>query len=374
MTLSPARYRLRRVCRHATVAATLLAGCAMPTARAADTAPDEAEGSPVYVTQEERRHAGVPYLLAPGLTLASFAETEYSVERSAGANDPGHSDDLAASLQLGFEYAPTAFAKAELIVELAADREGTAATVDEAILVFEADTAFEAGAVALALGRLNLPFGEYFSHFVTGPLLEFGETRASAVVLALEADSQLDVATFTYFGRGSDGLAWGLAAAATPVAGLRVGAGYLSALAASQTGLSQGVGDPRPSPVGAVNVTMQARRARFEITAEAVVATAAFRQCADDPARPWAWNLEAAFFPREDVSVALRVEGSDALVDAPSRRAGVALAWRMTERASLAFDYLHGVFRYAEDHAGEDDAGRELKRVTQVAARFSFAF
>jgi hypothetical protein len=54
----------------------------------------------------------------------------------------------------------------------------------------------------LSLGKQYTPFGVYFSSFVSGPLLEFGETQADAVAtLAYGPSDKPDILLTAYHGR-----------------------------------------------------------------------------------------------------------------------------------------------------------------------------
>ena len=72
---------------------------------------------------------------------------------------------------LGLRYLLCPGCGGELIYEYDDDDGSNQQTIDEAIL------AFEGGDFELELGKLFVPFGEYFQPFRSGPLLEFGETR-----------------------------------------------------------------------------------------------------------------------------------------------------------------------------------------------------
>jgi hypothetical protein len=108
--------------------------------------------------------------------------------------------------------------RGELIYEYDDDDESNKQTIDEAIL------AFEGGDFELELGKLFVPFGEYFSHFVSGPLLEFGETRTHdwGGTLSYGPHERLDLAAFVYEARtrkaGSNAgyWDWGFAVEASP--------------------------------------------------------------------------------------------------------------------------------------------------------------
>jgi hypothetical protein len=116
--------------------------------------------------------------------------------------------------------------KGETIYEY--DDKSNRHTLDEAI------AAFEGGDFELELGKLFVPFGVYFSHFVSGPLLEFGETRGRGATLSYRPDDRLDLAAFVYKGRASKTESngrdwdWGFAVEGSPFEFGSFGVSYLS--------------------------------------------------------------------------------------------------------------------------------------------------
>jgi hypothetical protein len=150
--------------------------CWVAAAVVALTSPDfviAEEESVRYTTREERRDAGVKHEITDWLTASGLLEFEGILQSFSLFDTSSHpqEDDFTKTLQLGLEISPLSWMRGELIYEYDDDDESNKQTIDEAIL------AFEGGDFELELGKLFVPFGEYFSHFVSGPLLEFGETR-----------------------------------------------------------------------------------------------------------------------------------------------------------------------------------------------------
>jgi hypothetical protein len=319
-----------------------------------------------YNTQEERRQAGIPYTLAPNLTLAPLAEFDLSHEtREPSADKRG--GDGALSMQLAFEFAPLDSAKAEIIYELNVTGTETSHLIEEAMV------SFEWSAAELELGLTNVPFGIYFSHFSSGPLLEFGETRAPSAALTVEPGGATRAAGYIYRGRArradNGGMwDWGLAAETEPLPGLRFGLAYQSDLADAEGRPLRDYDDRYARRVGGFNAHAQVIRGRFSLTAEWLTATDAFQELDVDRNRPSAWNIEAAMRTGADTAAALRVEGSRELDDAPRRRLGVAFSWRLTEQATLTVEYLHGTYKPG---FVQDAAGRDVREVDQVGALLS---
>ncbi len=340
---------------------------------ASDSGEDPASGR-IYSTREERRQAGLDHELTDWLTVGALGELEYQDERFTTRSAPSKtgSGDFSRTLELALELKPLRFAKAEVIYEYQADRGSERHSIDEALVSFDTRD------LELQLGRIILPFGMYYSHFASGPLLEFGETRGSGAVLSWGPHDRQDLAGFIYHGGAQklgtrdiwSKLDWGLAAQVSPFDFLTLGASYLSDLADAKAHLLGENGNRYASRVGAFGAYAVVGLEHVEITVEFLGALGSFRELDADRNRPAAWNIELAYLPIARLEVALRYEGSRALKDAPQCRAGVSVSWRVTHRASLTFEYLQG--RFARGF-GEDSAGRELRRVEHLGAQFSLA-
>jgi len=331
-----------------------------------DEAPDDVR---IYRTPEERREAGLKYKVTDWLTVSGLVELEYIFQRFSLSDSSRHThdDDFSKSLQLGAEITPTSWLTGELIYEY--DDEGSGShTLDEAT------ASFEAGDFELVAGKQYVPFGVYLSHFVSGPILEFGETRDKGVTLAYGPDDRLDFSAFAYRGRaekqGSNGgeWGWGLATEVSPVEWGTFGASYISDLADSREGLLRDFNDRYERRVPAWSAYGVVGLDRFEITAELVRALRSFKELDPEANRPRAWNVELAFYPAGSFEWALRLEGSNELEDAPKLQAGASVAWRIFKNVSITLEYLRGTY---EKGLAEDSKERELDKVHQFGSQLS---
>src|SRR5262245_13178739 len=130
---------------------------------------DEAKAR-IYTTREERREAGEERHIAPWLVVSDLLEFEAGGQWN-GFSDPSpdtRNRDLTSTLDAGIRVTPAEWWKGEAIFELEHRFEGDApvGTLDEGTISL-LYRGFE-----LEGGRLYVPFGEYFSHFASGPLLE----------------------------------------------------------------------------------------------------------------------------------------------------------------------------------------------------------
>jgi hypothetical protein len=349
--------------------------CWVAAAVVALTSPDfviaEEEGVR-YRTSEERRDAGVKHEITDWLTASGLLEFEGVLQSFSLFDTSSHpqEDDFTKTLQLGLEMSPLSWMRGELIYEYDHDDESNRQTIDEAIL------AFEGGDFELELGKLFVPFGEYFSHFVSGPLLEFGETRTHdwGATLSYGPHERLDLAAFVYEGRARKAESnagywdWGFAVEASPFESSTFGVSYLSDLADSQERLLTDSSDRYESRVDALSAYAVFGFDWFELTAEFVAALDSFEELEPDKDQPGAWNVELASFPRADVQLALRLEGSSELEGAPRYQGGIALGWRFTNISSLTLEYLHGAFKRG---LAEDSRERDLDKVHQIGAQLS---
>ncbi|MDQ3773231.1 MAG: LbtU family siderophore porin [Pseudomonadota bacterium] len=330
------------------------------------------EESVRYTTREERRDAGVKHEITDWLTASGLLEFEGIFQSFSLSHSSSHpqEDDFTKTLQLGLEISPLSWMRGELIYEYDHDDESNKQTTDEAIL------ALEGGDFELELGKLFVPFGEYFSHFVSGPLLEFGETRTHdwGVTLSYGPHDRLDLAAFVYEGRarkaGSNAgyWDWGFAVEASPFESSAFGMSYLSDLADSQERLLTDSSDRYETRVDALSAYVVFGFDRCELTAEFVAALDSFKEFGPDKDQPSAWNVELASFPRADVQLALRLEGSSELEGAPRYQGGIALGWRFTNISSVTLESLLGAFKRG---LAEDSRERDLDKVHQIGAQLS---
>jgi len=357
-------------------AVTLLLG--REVARAED--PAEGPASPgkehseekarIYTTREERREAGEEHRITSWLAVSDLLEVEAG-RQWFGLLDPSpdtRDRDVSTTLQLGLEATPRPWLKGEAIFELEHEFEGDAprATLDEGT------ASLLVGDFELEAGKLYVPFGEYFSHFVSGPVLEFGETRGSGLDLSWGPGDRLDLSAYLYLGpaekTGTDGkgVNGGFSVSGSPFEVWTLGLSYLSDLADSKDRLLEDYDNRYASRVDALSAYTVLGIDRFELTTEVVHALSAFVELPPDRNQPSAWNLELAFYPKGRLDGALRLEGSQDLENAPRLQGGAALSWRPTRAASVTLEYLQGSYEGALTDEGLDTVRRLGAQVSFV--------
>lgn len=358
------------------VAATLLVVSGLVSAAEQDAQRrDSTEQNRIYSTPEERRDAGLKYEIVPGLAVSALAELEYSVQRAGLVEGSFHArtEDFSKAFQLVLEATPRSWAKVDVVYQYndPPDQNSSRHTLDEAI------ASFDVGALELEMGKLYLPFGMYFSRFVSGPLLEFGETQARGASFLYKPFTRFDVAAFAYQGAaealesGGENRDWGLAANAAPFGSCVMGVSYLSDLADSRARLLRDHQDRYTAQIAGWSAYATAIYGRIGVTAEFVGALDSFEELDPMHDKPRAWNIELAFAHDGRLDWALRLEGSTELEDAPHRQGGIAATWRVLRNATVTGEYLLGRF---EPGVAQDAEGQELKRLRQFGMQISFAF
>ena len=341
------------------------------SAKAEPIDPADPDSARLYSTRSEQREAGLEHQLTPWLTAGGLAQAEWNYDKTGFSNDHSNRSDTdkSANVQLSATATPWSFAKGELILNYDTDTDRL--EVDEAVASLEHND------WELAYGRQYLPFGVYFSHFASGPLLEFGETRDTAASLAYNFEDRVDLSVSVYRGQGrktSDGGSvpgWTLAMETWLNESVSLGVSCLSDLADADSDLLGDTSTHDERRVPGLSGYLLWTADNFEVTAEVVGATRSFRGLQADRNQPIAWNLEFASFFNPRFDWALRLEGSDELEDQPQLRYGVSVSFRAGRYGSLTLDYLH--IRYKHNFAtGEND--NFLSDDNQVAAQLSVAF
>jgi hypothetical protein len=346
----------------------LIGTMSMPAA-VAETVDDESVR--LYRTREEKREAGLHRQLTPWLTLSGLVELESTKNRFSVAHnaDVIRVEDHAMTVQAGLIATPLKGANAELILEYDTDTDRV--KTEEFTIGAESDP------WELAVGKQYLPFGEYFSRFVTGPIIEFGETRDTAATLTYDFSDRLDLSMSVYQGvagesDGNDrGLDWAFALEAWPQQNLALGLSYLTDLADADSRLLADNDNHYVRKVPGVSGYLLWIDKHFELTFEALAATRSFVELETDRDQPWAWNLELALFPHKRFDLALRIEGSRELEDEPHLQYGAAVTVLVHRYVTLTLEYLHG--RY-DDNLATDDNDNPLGHVNRFGAQLSVAF
>lgn len=351
---------------------TLQASAADPAVFEDIAEPHEQETARIYRSPTEKREAGLGRAVTDWLTVSGLAEIEYEESdfRFAGSKSDEQDGTTTKSLQLGLNFTLHEQLSAEFVFEY--EHNNGYSQMEEGILAWEGEV------FSVEAGRLFIPFGEYYSHFVVGPVLEFGETRGNALVADYELTDTIDVFAYGIEGEakktGKSGgqIDWGGALEfASEDESVKISAGYFSDMADTDERFLEDSNDRYQRRVGGLNVNMLLGYDRYEITAEYLGALKKFRELDPEEDKPWATNLELAWFPRDTFQLAARIETSSEVSDEPELQYGLSATWLIAGRINLAIDYLYG--KYKNDFVFDDD-DNEIEARHLVAGQLTVEF
>lgn len=305
----------------------------------------QADSILMYRTPQERRESGIKHFLTDWWSVAGLVELEYQTERYALSESSGHSyqDEDSGSIQIATELNPLSWAQTEFVYEYELDTNKH--IVDEAIGVIEVDD------FSLEFGKMEVPFGEYFSYFASGPIVEIGETKAKGLVLVYDVNNLAELSMFIYDGRreqagsSNHSLDWGFALESSPVEWSTLGLSYISDLADSMEGFLSGYDLPHRRRTSGLSTYLTVTAYSFDFTFEYLGALSRFEELEAEINKPEAWNFEVAQLLTEDIIAALRFEGSGEVQDVPHLSAGLSVSWRISERVLIAVDCLRGWYK-----------------------------
>lgn len=334
---------------------------------------DSEPNARMYRNPEERREAGLGTEIFSGLVVSGLVELEkvnYE-ERIDTLGTIDQSEPAAYSLQIASEISINDWITAELIYAYEKDGDEELAFWDEAFLDIEIND------VGINLGRFNIPLGEYYSHLVSGPLLEFSEIRGDALVVDYSPIENFELAIFVMDSQRQSYLSnqdidWGVRAEFSSEDESKVvGISYFSDLAEAEEQLIEFDQNYYAQSVDVINVYALLGFENFELTAEWVTALDKFTELDPEFDQPQAWNLELAWFMTNTSQLAFRYEESNELEDEPGKQYGVGITWRPGEIITLSADYLHGEYDPASVF---DDDDNELFESDQFTFQLSIEF
>lgn len=340
------------------------AALADETVQPEDTSVERAQ---FYISPEERREAGLGTPITDWLTFYGLLEGEYEYTQENYRDGTSFSEDfVTGTIQIGLEAEFTENLFGEFVLDVEHDQKFST-LLDEGVIAWELDS------TAILFGIQNLDFGEYYSHFVVGPLLEFGETRKWALTLDQELNENLDIMGYVFDNEGANAsgdTGWGATAEwVSEDESIRIGTGVLSDLRQSDEFFLEDY-NTSPTKVPGWNLYALFGFDSYEITAEVVTATSYFN-FDDEILRPQAYNLEFAYFINYDFQFAGRIEHSKDFKEEPEWRSGLSISWLVGKHLILSVDYLHGTFK---DPLFIEEDETYVKYNDMFAAQFGFEF
>lgn len=340
----------------------------------AQLAPESRAEAPIikYRTREEKREAGLTTDLTSWMRFQGVVESEVIREKvHFRENEPvDKADYVDPAVQFNFEFSVGEVFEAELILEYTEDT--TDPMMEELIL------SWDIGDFGLSAGRYYVPFGEYFSNFINGPLIEFSQTRGDVLQLDYDYEDTFEVAAFLFDSRSERTIGskitdnWGISFQAKLFdEHLLLGGGWLSNIADGDFRPLEDNNDRFLRTVPAWNIYLIAEWENLGLSFEQVEATRSFRELDNAENSPSAWNVEAAWYPSNTTEFAVRYERGSELADEAERQAGIQFTWRPANRFSLSLEYIRQDFR---PEFVFDDDDREFKDGHIIAGSFSYIF
>lgn len=328
------------------------------------------ESARLYTSRKEQRETGIKHKLTPWLTLAGLAEADWESKSYAAesSNRVDREQDPGSNLQLAINIDPNEMFEANIVYEY--DSQDRMWTLDEGVLTIEVDD------WELTLGKHDLAFGEFFSNFATGPILELGEIKQTGATLSYELEETIKFSFSAYRSSphkidSSDRLDFGFSITSWLTDDFSFGLSYLSDLADSDRQLLDDFGNVYEQRISGMSTYFLWVKHEYELSIEVLGATGKFSEFESDRNQPWAWNIELSYCISPSFTCAFRLEGSQELQDEPEIQGGVALNYRLYKYASLSFDMLHGRYK---GMLATDENSQPYKSVNTVAAQLSIAF
>lgn len=326
-----------------------------------------------FKTLSDRRDFGVAHEITPWLRLSPSIEFESEVVE-LDLLDAGNYRlrERSKSMQLDIELIVTDELKAEIEYEY--DDQLDEFVLEEAVAEFEIDD------FKVELGRLYVPFGEYFSRFASGPALEFAETRARAVVFAYEptygTNDQLEASVYVFKSKLNQNLTdenntdWGFSFNYMAEDAFSLGVSYLSDLSEADESVLEDNGFYLQK-VDAVSAYTNIEFDGYEVSFEVVQALSHFAELDSVANQPVAWNIELGIYPEGNLDWAIRLEGSRELEDSPRLQVGINNTWRVNKQLTTLLEFFHGRFKKA---FVEDGFGNEIESQNKVVAQVILSF
>lgn len=334
----------------------------------------------IYRNPAERREAGLENQLTEWLSFSGLLEIEKEKTRQHYRQNVGVSTEepTTSTLQLAFRSEFEGWLEAEVVFESEYSRHlhdgsdnyhhSAHSRIDEAEFSVDFDV------IAIKFGRINVPFGEYNSYFVTGPLLEYGETRRDSMMLEYAFNDEAEVTVFIFdskVGKLNNESKLDLGASfefKTKDETVVLGMSYISDLAESDELFLEDFNNTYQQRVAAWSAYLLAGYDKFELSLETVRALDEFVELDSESNKPAATNLEIVCFAVPDFLIAARIEHSKEFEEAPEWQYGLTVTWLTKSRFVLSADYLYGDFK---NNFVEDDDGNVLSHHHQIAARLS---
>jgi len=331
----------------------------------------------IYRTPEERREASEGKQVLPWLKFGAVVDIgkEWQTNNFKRGIKTVENPDTELAIELGFELTAIEWLEAEILFAIEETGSRHYQEVDEGFVGVDLD---DFGA---KIGKLYMPFGEFYSHFVTGPLVEFAQTRGPGLIVDYTFWDRFEISGYIFDGKvdkkghsGKHQLDWGLAAEfVTEDESIRIGGGYISDLGEGDAEFFLDFNNTFQQRVPGWTVHGLIALPPLEFTGEIVHATEAIKEFDQGADKPLTYNLELTYYPPQIpwIQFALRYEHSAEFEGEPQSIYGVATSIRPLENLALSFEYLRGDFK---KNFSFDDNDNEQTSYDLIAIEATFVF
>ena len=341
-------------------------------------ADEEFNESFIYRSPDERREAGLGREINNWLSLSGLVEVEKTSSKSQfDGFEVKDNPRPVASFQLGFDLSFTDWLSAELILDSEYDFEAKSSENEFHTEWEEAFAEVSLGNLDIKFGKQYFPFGEYYSYFITGPILEFGETRGNGVIIDYSINDHVEISGYFFesnIDRQSNEEEFDWGASIETVSGdesIRFGLSYLSDLSESDAEFLADFDREYDNRVSSWGAYILFGFDQFELTAETVHATQEFVELDSTENKPKAYNFELAYFPIPEFLIAARYEINDEFEEEPENQYGISMTWAPNNNINLSAEYLHGSYK---NNLIFDDDDNELRSRNIFSLQLSMEF
>jgi len=211
-------------------------------------------------------------------------------------------------------------------------------TIEEALL------AIDLSPWEINIGKQQLPFGKYISHFASGPMIEFGELNEKALSVNFDVEDSFDLTTAIYFSDRTNNThnkhGWVISFETSDAMPLSAGISYLSNLANSDRHLLIDINNGTANKIHGLSGYIFWRNGITELSLECVAALNAYNTLDQNFNRPAALNIEFNQVITPTLDYSLRLEGSRKLLNEPARKAGIGLNYRFNKYTVFSIEFL----------------------------------
>ena len=331
----------------------------------------------IYSTPEERREAAAKTQITPWLRFGGVVdlEKEWQTNNFKRGVKSVDNPDTELAIELGFELTWIEWLEAEILFAIEENGSRHYQEVDEGYVGLDLDE------FGVKVGWLYLPFGEFYSHFVTGPLVELGQTRGAAIIVDYSFWEPFEISGYIFDSKvnkqGSDSkyqFDWGFGGElVSEDEMMRIGGGYISDLGEGDGEFFLDFNDRYRQRVPGWIVHGLFALPPLEFTGELLRATKSIKENDQNADKPLTYNLELTYYPTQLpwIQFAIRYEHSAELEDEPQSIYGIATSIRPLENLALSFEYLRGNFK---NNFSFDDNDNEQASYDLIAIQATLLF